>query len=409
MNKDSPIENRKIKVKTVNINIAGQLSILLSDWEKENVEELSIIGQMNGSDFKIIHDTATNKKLSFIDFSETNIVSGGVYNNINYSTKNNEFGDLLLNGCKKLEKIILPKTIVEIGQSAFWYCSNLTSLVIYSKVKRIKPEIWKGCSKLRDVKIIDNSNFHFENGILYDKNYSKIIAALQKGFYGDLIIKEGINEIQNYAFDNCKSLTSVIFPSTLTKIGASPFSPSGLTSIIFNKNIETIDNLAFMFCYQLKEVNLVETKIKTLEYGIFSYCNLETIYLPKLLRTMMGEAFSNNPLKNIFCYSNNPPDFFVFSTDKATFNNVDIKECIVHVLKGKINIYREAKGWSSFNSIIDDLQNSLNKFESKDNKSDKKSSVSESKENKSDKKSDISENKKSKINKLLNLNKFLNL
>ena len=83
-------------------------------------------------------------------------------------------------------------------------CSNLTSLVIYSKVKIIGPIIWAGCDKLNDVKFIDNPNFHFENNILYDKNYTKIIAALPTGFYGDLTIKEGIKEIQNFAFYLCK-------------------------------------------------------------------------------------------------------------------------------------------------------------------------------------------------------------
>ena len=340
---------------------------------------------MNGSDFKIIRDMATNNKLSFIDLSEANIVSGGDYYYMNYSTEhftnNDEFGYSLFHGCKKLEKIILPKTIEEIGQTAFWYCSNLTSLVIYSKVKIIKPGIWGGCDKLNDVKIIDNSNFHFENNILYDKNYTKIIAALSTGFYGDLTIKEGIKEIQYHSFGDCKSLTSVIFPSTLTKIGGCSFSHSRLTSIIFNKNIQTIDSFAFSGCDQLKEVNLIEVKIKTLEYGTFSYCKLETVYLPKQLETMKQVVFGNNPLKNIFCYSSNPSDLFDFSTDDATFKNVDIKECIVHVPEGKINIYKEAKGWSSFNSIIDDSENFFGGFES-------------------DNKLDISENYNGKTNKL---------
>jgi len=210
MEQDSFIKNKNINIKTANIDKAGELSILLSDWEKKNIKRLTIIGQINGSDFKIIHDMAKNNKLSFIDLSETNIVSGGDYYYMNFTTKNNEFGNFLLDGCKKLEKIILPKTIVEIGFGAFRDCSNLTSLVIYSKVESIKPFIWVNCAKLKDVKIIDNSNFHFENNILYDKNYTEIIAALQIGFYGDLTIKEGIKEIQTDAFDHCKSLTSII-------------------------------------------------------------------------------------------------------------------------------------------------------------------------------------------------------
>jgi len=145
---------------------------------------------------------AQNNKLSFIDLSETNIVSGGDYYYIKYSTKNNEFGYSLFSHCKKLKKIILPKTIKEIGRSSFWNCPNLISLVTNSKVKSIKPPIWLGCNKLNNVKIINNLNFHFESNILYDKNYTKIIAALQAGCYGDLIIKEGIKEIQLCAFIN---------------------------------------------------------------------------------------------------------------------------------------------------------------------------------------------------------------
>ena len=151
-----------------------------------------------------------------------------------------------------------------------------------------------------------------------------------------------------------------IFPSTLTKIGYTSFSYSGLTSIIFNKNIETIDKFAFSSCYQLNKVNLVEVKIKTLEYGTFSSCRLETIHLPKLLISMDRVVFENNPLKNIFCYSNDPSDVFDFSTDDATFKDVNIEECIVHVPKGKIDIYKKAKGWISFNVIIDDSQDYLN-------------------------------------------------
>ena len=145
MEKDSFIKNKKIKVKTINIGKAGKLSILLSDWEKKFIEGLTIIGEMNGSDFKIIRNMATNNKLSFIDLSKTNIVSGGDYYYGKNSTKNNEFGIFLLNECIKLEKIVLPKAIVEIGLGAFSDCSNLTSLVIYSKVKSIKPIIWEGC------------------------------------------------------------------------------------------------------------------------------------------------------------------------------------------------------------------------------------------------------------------------
>jgi len=44
MQEDFYIEQKKILVKTINIDKEGKLSILLSDWEKENIKELKIIG-----------------------------------------------------------------------------------------------------------------------------------------------------------------------------------------------------------------------------------------------------------------------------------------------------------------------------------------------------------------------------
>ena len=179
----------------------------------------------------------------------------------------------------------------------------------------------------------------------------------------------------------------------MTKIDKHSFNSSGLTSIIFNQALETIDIYAFSYCDQLKEVNLVDLKLKTLKQGIFSDCRLETVYLPKQLRTLDAVVFENNPLKNIFCFSNNVNAYT--SETLETFKNVDTKECIVHVPKGKINIYKEAKGWNSFNSIIDDSQDFLNRIESKENKSNKKS--------------DSSKKNYGETNKLLNLTKYLNL
>ena len=47
MLEDFYIEKKK-HIQTVKIDKAGQLSFLLSDWDKENIAKLIIIGEMNG-------------------------------------------------------------------------------------------------------------------------------------------------------------------------------------------------------------------------------------------------------------------------------------------------------------------------------------------------------------------------
>ena len=141
----------------------------------------------------------------------------------------------------------------------------------------------------------------------------------------------------------------------MTELEDNSFSESILKSIIFNSNIKSIGEFCFRLCYNLKEVNLSKIKIKTLEYGTFHYSGLEIVYLPKGLLSMKEVVFGNSPLKIIFLYSQIPPDFFDFISKNATFENVNINQCVVHVPKGMINAYRENKKWNSFSIIIDDI------------------------------------------------------
>jgi len=55
-----------------------------------------------------------------------------------------------------------------------------------------------------------------------------------KGTETDLVLPEGITEINQYAFYNCDSLTSVIIPDSVTSIGSCAFQYCGsLISITF--------------------------------------------------------------------------------------------------------------------------------------------------------------------------------
>lgn len=343
--------------RSIYVATAGTLSSLLPQEERSYVKDLTLTGKLNGTDFNVLKAMGSGK-LSVLDISDADIVSGGESYYTNYGTKyythNNEIGYSLFNGYSALQKLVLPNSATSIGQCAFWYCRNLETLVVGPNVTAIKPGLWGGCSKLTDVQLSGNANFHLIDGILYNKDYTVIIAALQTyDRYGDLTIRNGVKEIWYNAFSFCKSLTSVAFPSSVTKIGDTAFEYTGITSIKFTGNIKEIGSFAFSGCNNLKKLDLTPLSLTELDYGVFMTSNVEKVYLPKKLATMKQAVFSLTPLKHIFSYTAKPASIYDFTTSSPTFKDVDVTTCVVHVPKGCVNKYKSAAGWKEFRYITD--------------------------------------------------------
>ena len=97
-----------------------------------------------------------------------------------------------------------------------------------------------------------------------------------------------VTTIGIWAFENCKSLKSITFPSSLTTIKNGAFSKSGLTSIIIPEGITTIEASAFSSCKSLVSASIPKSAT-SIGNWIFDYCdNLEEVtYAPKIVRGSM--------------------------------------------------------------------------------------------------------------------------
>jgi hypothetical protein len=167
---------------------AGSLPTLISDAEKYTIEELTITGELNGTDFRLIREMAgndylgqpTNGVLKKLDISGTNIVAGGdmyldaqnmqigssTWSGSDYhkSTNDNILGAFLFAGCKALEEIKLPSTITTIEYNAFWYCTSLKGLEIPKSVRGIYSSAISDCTSLESLVVESgNSNYKSEN------------------------------------------------------------------------------------------------------------------------------------------------------------------------------------------------------------------------------------------------------
>ena len=132
-------------------------------------------------------------QIVYVDIPEDNTISGALtipptvtYKKVTYSVRfinGNTFSD-----CEHLTSVIIPNSVISIGDKAFDGCSGLTSVTIPNSVQSIGEDAFSGCSSLTSVKIPNS-----------------------------------VTSIGEDAFSGCSRLTSVKIPNSVTSIGAGAF------------------------------------------------------------------------------------------------------------------------------------------------------------------------------------------
>jgi len=110
-----------------------------------------------------------------------------------------------------------------------------------------------------------------------------------------VILPESLTEIDDGAFENCTGLSKITFPRSLLRIGKSAFKNSGLVEVSLPKNLEIVDEEAFMECKQLKSV-IVNSSPKIQYRKTFKKCeNLNEVNVD--LQFMFPSFLASNQTK----------------------------------------------------------------------------------------------------------------
>ena len=300
--KECTVEVREIAPmsKVITVNEPGTLDSLLTAEEKENIDNLTLFGKLDGSDIQVLRymagrderGTRTPGALADLDLYNVEFVSGS---NSSFKVNNDYWGSVeigklpnyIFQNCVVLNSIVLPQTISTIGYNAFYGCTNLANIDIPDNVSSIQGSAFSHCSNLKTIKI-PASVISMEGSIFQEcKKLENVEFA------------EGINltSIPDWTFGSSSNIKTITIPASVTTIGSYAFyDNNNLEEVIFEDGSQLLEIKynAFYSCDNLKRINFPEG---CLEIGneSFSYCyKLNSINLPVSLASIGEGAFRNN-------------------------------------------------------------------------------------------------------------------
>ena len=197
-------------------------------------------------------------------------------------------GDYAFWGCKSLKSLVIPDGVTSIGDCAFYDCESLKSLVIPDSVTSIGKSAFSGCKSLKS-----------------------------------LVIPDSVTSIGGRAFVGCTSLKSLVIPDSVGNIIGNPFSgwngelkclspyfiyenkvlfdkdkskiiafrDKNTTSYVIPDSVSCIGDYAFWNCHSLKSLVLPDSVSSIGDWAFWNCRSLTDIVIPDSVNSIGDRAF----------------------------------------------------------------------------------------------------------------------
>lgn len=188
---------------------------------------------------------------------------------------------------------VIPNSVISIADGAFEKCEFLTSLKIHSNVNNIGDRAFLNCRKLNISVDTSNPNYSDINGVLFNKNKTKIVAYRKDEINSEYIIPDSVTEINSYAFYYSYNLQRVEIPAHVKMIGDYAFNGcEKLKEIELPQKITQIGPFTFSGCEAL-EVLTIPDGVEEIGEFAFSHCScVSVILIPTSVKYIRDRAFS---------------------------------------------------------------------------------------------------------------------
>ena len=182
-------------------------------------------------------------------------------------------------------EIVIPQyspdgdLVTSIGNSAFNFCDNLTSIYIPESVTDISEGAFGICKNLKNIYIASNNPKYYDGAgcnAIIDKDNKILIRGSNSV---DLSVQQ-ITRIGAYAYAGL-DVTYINIPDCVTSIGEGAFAYCDeLKSVKLSNGIKRIESATFMACSNLTNVDIPDSVTYIYQHAFYNCSSLNNINIP---------------------------------------------------------------------------------------------------------------------------------
>jgi hypothetical protein len=215
--------------------------------------------------------------------------------------------------------VLIPDTfdgyrVTGIGEDAFYFAENVTSVTIAGSVTNIGEDAFYNSTSITAINIATNNPAYMSlAGVLFNKTQTELVAFPEAypsnsyeirdgvisigadafGLCANLMsvtIPSSVTSISGGAFADCPRLAGVVIPDGVTSIGGGAFAACGLTNVTISDSVTNLGDGAFSDCRSLTNITLGDS-LPSIENTTFQYSGLLNIMIPNSVTNIGNYAF----------------------------------------------------------------------------------------------------------------------
>lgn len=235
--------------------------------------------------------------------------------------------------CFALEKIVLPKSLLQIKAHSFWSCFSLTSIELPESLEVIDAAAFFA-SQIASVKIPEKCRYQAKgHGFPYEASFKddcEVVGGIPTNFYEcrpfpvrplvdimklenpkmldessqdkKYIVPQGTLKITSNQFMGRADLEEIIIPKSVRVIcGGAFYLCKNLKTVVFedNSRLEEISSYAFQNCHKLEIINIPDGVKRIRSHAFWACPMLSNINIPQSVEMIDVSVFYTTQIRKV--------------------------------------------------------------------------------------------------------------